>query len=183
MTSVPEPFTRLLMIRDNLQAIPEFALPEGFELRRYRSGDESAWLDIHLKADLHNRITPELFERQFGADKVLLEQRQFYLIDPGGRVIGTATAWFNDDLEGTRIGRVHWVALLPEYQGRGLSKPLMTAVCHRLRELGHERAYLVTAAMLRPAIQLYLRFGFRPLIQNEADQVAWNKVTAQGFKA
>src|SRR5205823_14626142 len=111
-----------------------------------------------------------------GTDSALLAQRQCYLIDQAGKVIGTATAWFNDDFDGRRTGRVHWVAIVPEYQRRGLSKPLMTAVCHRLRELGHDRAYLVTAPALRPAINLYRRFGFVPLIPNEAQRESWRKI-------
>src|SRR5438093_9720514 len=100
----PQQSTRLLMIRENLQAIPEFTPPAGFALRWYRDGDEAAWFDIHLKADRHNRITPGLFAQQFGTDSALLAQRQCYLIDQAGKVIGTATAWFNDDFDGHRIG-------------------------------------------------------------------------------
>jgi GNAT superfamily N-acetyltransferase len=183
MSSRPEQSTRLLMIRENLEAIPEFTPPAGFALRWYCDGDEAAWFDIHLKADLHNRITPPLFAQQFGTDPELLAQRQCYLIEPGGTAIGTATAWFNDDFDGCRIGRVHWVAVLPEYQGRGLSKPLMTAVCHRLRKLGHDRAYLVTAPELVPAINLYRRFGFVPLIQKETERALWRNVWPDAAQA
>jgi GNAT superfamily N-acetyltransferase len=164
------------MIRENLEAIPEFTPPAGFSVRWFRPGDEAAWLEIHLKTDLHNQITPGLFAQQFGTDSALLAQRQCYLIDHDGKTIGTATAWFNDDFDGRRIGRVHWVAIVPEYQRRGLSKPLMTAVCHRLRELGHDRAYLVTAPALMPAINLYRRFGFVPLIQKETEKELWRDI-------
>ena len=58
----------------------------------------------------------------------------------------------------------------------GLAKPLMTVVCNRLRELGHQRAYLTTATIRIPAIRLYLKFGFRPDIQNEQDRQAWRRL-------
>jgi GNAT superfamily N-acetyltransferase len=165
--------TRVLMLRENLEHIPEFAFPTGYSLRWYQPGDEENWLRIHLAADLHNRITPDLFARQFGTDTRLLRERQCYLIDAGGTAIGTATAWFNDDFDGGRIGRVHWVAILPGHQGRGLSKPLMTAVCRRLRELGHDRAYLSTSTRIERAVRLYLRFGFAPWIRNDCEAAAW----------
>lgn len=158
---------RLIMIRENLENIPCFEPPEGYSLRWYQPGDEVVWRDIQRQADAHNQITPGLFREQFEAESGQLEKRQCYLIEPGGRPIGTATAWFDDKFEGGVIGRLHWVAVVPRYRGRGLSKPLMTVVCQRLRELGHRRAYLTTSVRRTAAIQLYLRFGFEPLIRGE----------------
>src|SRR5438093_3572910 len=106
MNSRAEQSPRLLMIRENLEAIPEFTVPAGFALRWYRAGNEAAWLDIHLRADQHNRITPQLFAQQFGTDSALLAERQCYLVDATGNPIGTATAWFDDKFDGRRIGRV-----------------------------------------------------------------------------
>jgi len=153
--------------------LPEFALPRGFSLRRYQPGDEAQWIRIHLAADRFNQITPKLFREQFGADKQLLSPRQCYLLAPTSEVIGTGTAWFNDNFEGGRWGRVHWMAIAPEFQGRGLGKALLSAVCHRLRDLGHERAYLTTSTARVPAIKMYLQFGFEPFIKNDRDKQAW----------
>lgn len=164
------------MIRQNLDAIPDFKTPDGFQLRWYRAGDEATWLRIHEEADLHNQIRPQLFVQQFGTDTKALGQRQCYLLSSTGEPMGTATAWFNNSIEGRKMGRVHWVALLPKYQGRGLSKPLMTAICQRLLELGHRDAYLVTWSTLIPAIQLYRRFGFEPWIRNENEKKLWEQV-------
>jgi ribosomal protein S18 acetylase RimI-like enzyme len=68
------------------------------------------------------------------------------------------------------------VAIIPERQGRGLAKALLSATCMRLRELGHTRLYLTTETPRLPAIALYLKFGFRPEIRNEADRRAWENV-------
>jgi GNAT superfamily N-acetyltransferase len=116
---------------------------------------------------------------EFGADPVLLAQRQCYLCTADGRTIGTATAWFDDDFGGEIFGRVHWVAIVPQYQGHGLSRPLLSAVCERLREAGHERAYLTTSSARLAAIRLYLRFGFKPLIETEGQASAWRTLLEQ----
>jgi ribosomal protein S18 acetylase RimI-like enzyme len=151
------------MIREHLRDIPPVELPVGFKLRLFKPGDEAHWLRIHLSADLLQPITPGVFVSQFGSNAGLLADRQFYLLAPNGEVIGTATAWFKDNFKGRRFGRIHWVAILPEYQGRGLSKPLLSAACHRLRELGHDCVYL-TASSARPAaIHLYRSFGFKAI--------------------
>jgi len=163
------------MLRENLKQIPQFTWPNGFSLRWYAPGDEHAWLEIHLAADHYNQITPELFETQFHNDQTELSNRQCYLLSPHGQVIGTATAWFGNRSETKDFGRVHWVAILPEYQGRGLSRPLMTAVCTRLVDLGHDRAYLNTSSARKAAIRLYLQFGFKPWIRNENEKIVWNQ--------
>jgi len=184
------------MTRANLDHLPEFALPAGFLLRWYQAGDEAHWLRIHLAADHFNEITPDLFQRQFAVHPARgrqpassnearnglksapreLRERQAYLLASSGEVIGTGTAWFNDHFEGARWGRVHWMAILPELQGRGLGKSLLSAICRRLRELGHERAYLTTSTARVPAIKLYLQFGFEPLIRQAEDERVWRKL-------
>jgi len=167
---------KIILWRDHLEEIPNYPVPFGFSFRWYQRGNEQEWFHIQTAADKLNEITPDLFGRQFGNDEAALSQRQVYLISPFGRAIGTATAWFNDNFEGHRFGRVHWVAIVPEFQGRGLAKPLMSMVCHRLRELGHDRAYLTTSTARLGAIRLYLSFGFVPLLRNRAEEALWRSI-------
>ena len=134
-----------------------------------------------LESDPYNQITPELFQQQFGSDTTQLVKRQCYLISPDGKAVGTATAWLGKDPEIKGFGRVHWVAILPEYQGRGLSKSLLGAVCARLRELGHKRAYLNTSARRKAAIGLYLRFKFKPWIRNEHERKIWDQLLGSQY--
>ncbi|MCD6291766.1 MAG: GNAT family N-acetyltransferase [Anaerolineae bacterium] len=161
------------MVREHLDDIPDYPPPPGYLIHWYEPGDEKHWLNIHLVADKYSTITPELYVREFGRDPQLLHKRQFFLLSPTGAAIGTATAWFDDDYQGLPYGRVHWVAIVPEMQGRGLGKVLMTTVCKRLRALGHDRAYLVTSTARIPAINLYLQFGFMPHIRSEEDLRVW----------
>ncbi|MGP8329948.1 MAG: GNAT family N-acetyltransferase [Methanosarcinaceae archaeon] len=164
------------MIRDNLAEIPGFELPPDFELKWYEPGDEQRWIDIHLASEKHIKIDAALFQREFNQDEKALAQRQCFLLDAKGKALGTATAWFDNDYYGQPFGRIHWVAIIPEMQGKGLAKPLMTTVCTRLSELGHERVYLATSTARIPAINLYLKFGFRPEIRNAADSQTWQAI-------
>jgi GNAT superfamily N-acetyltransferase len=179
LTDVPlKVHTPLKMLREDLENIPGFDFPAGYTIRSYRPEDEAHWLRIHLLADKEHQFKPDTFKQQFGSDVRILAQRQFYVLNSAQHVIGTATAWFNEDFDGERIGRVHWVAIVPECQGRGLSRPLMTTVCRRLRELGHNKAYLTTSAARTAAIHLYLRFGFAPLIRTESERAAWVRIVS-----
>ena len=172
-------YHQIRMIRRDLESLPYWPLPEGFSIRWYRPGDVEAWVRIHKEADFYNESTPGLYQEAFGNDETLLAKRQAFLCYDSGRQIGTAGAWFDDDYHGERFGRVHWVAIEPQYQGRGLSKPLASEICRRLVELGHERAYLTTATVRIPAINLYLQFGFEPDIRSDEDERAWSAIRGQ----
>ncbi|PYI87405.1 MAG: GNAT family N-acetyltransferase [Verrucomicrobia bacterium] len=164
-----EPHVRVVMVREDLENILEYPVPAGYAVRWYQPGDEQLWLNIHLAADKYHPITPELFAREFGEARDLLKDRQCFVFDANEKPVGTATAWFNDNFNGAAYGRVNWVAVVPQHQQRGLGKTLMTLICRRLRELGHRRAYLTTSTAQTPAIRLYHRFGFVPLIRSAQD--------------
>lgn len=164
------------MVREDLDDIPWHALPKDFSARWYEPGDEQVWRRIQSEADRFNTITQELFASEFGNDPVDLAERQCYLLAGSQGSIGTATAWYDENHRGMRYGRIHWVAILPQWQGRGLSKPLMSIVCNRLRGLGHTRAYLTTSTVRIVALNLYLEYGFLPEISGPGDFAAWRKV-------
>jgi len=167
------------MVRGDLEGLPRHALPDGFAIRPYARGDELAWARIQSAADAHNVIVADLFRAQFGDDTAELGRRLFMLEEPtaaaagSGTAIGTAAAWFGGARRGPEAGRVHWVAIHPAHQGRGLAKPLLSRVCLALRDLGHDSAFLTTSTARVPAIALYLSFGFVPEIGGPGDAAAW----------
>ena len=164
------------MVREHLEDTPQFPVPSGFSVRWFQDGDEGIWRRIQSAAELYFEIALDLFAKEFGSDISMLSERMFFLFDSRQRPIGTATAWFDSNYDGLPHGRVHWVAIIPGMQGKGLSKPLMTIVCNRLRELGHERAYLGTATVRFQAIRLYSTFGFVPEIKDDQVRAIWNEL-------
>ena len=70
----------------------------------------------------------------------------------------------------------YWFAIVPPHQGKGLSRPLLCAVCQRLRERGFERAYLDTSSARIAALALYLSFGFTPDIREPSHQAVWTRI-------
>lgn len=167
---------RLRMIRGNWEGLPVSGLLPSYSLRPFEAGDQVAWLEIHRKADIFNRFPSGRFETEFGHDPAVLKERQFYLLSPDGKPVGTATAWWDATFREGDWGMVHWLAIVPEEQGKGLAKPLLTSVCLRLQELGHRRACLRTASGRFPAIKLYWQFGFRPCSASEQEKAEWEKL-------
>ena len=145
--------TKIIMTIDNLENIPYYKLPEGYSFRYFQKGDEYIWSEIEFlagefktKQDALNR-----FKKEFNEKTELLEKRCIFLLNEQNQPIGTVMAWEN--------GRIHWVAIIPSYQGKGLSKPLLSKALYVLKK-HYDNAYLTTQSSNHRAIGLYRKFGF-----------------------
>ena len=92
--------------------------------------------------------------------------------------VGTASAWYKNDHRGLDNGLIHWVAVRPNYQGKGLGKAVLACALEKL-SLWHERAMLGTQSKRLPAIALYLDIGFLPDLQNPDVIEDWRLLRTQ----
>lgn len=163
------------MTRSHMNQLPEFTLPAGFGIRNYRTNENHIWTRIQKESETFFEIDDQLFHREFGKDDVAIQNRSFFLITDEGKEIGTTTAWWNGDWRGQDWGRIHWVAIVPDYQGKGLSKPLMSVAMQRLRK-SHDRCFLTTSSRRMIAIKVYLDFGFCPDLESKNSDQAWSQI-------
>ena len=165
------------MIRENMENIPQFPVPKGFAIRNYRPGEGRIWTRIQRAAEPYINIDDGLFMREFKRDLLAMEDRSFFLTTDAGEEIGTITAWWQPEMDGKNWGQIHWVAIHPDYQGRGLSKPMMSVAMARLQQ-SHKRCFLGTSIRRIPAIKIYLDFGFTPDLSRENAREAWAEVAS-----
>jgi GNAT superfamily N-acetyltransferase len=150
------------MICDPIGDFPRLALPPGYRFRAYRTGDEATWTGIQRAAEPFFAIKDTLFRQEYGDDEAILRERMIFVESADGSPAGTITAWWQDDWQGRGAwGQIHWVAVHPQHQRRGISGAMMTEAMGRL-SLWHGRAMLGTATGRVWAIKVYLDFGFRP---------------------
>lgn len=163
------------MARETLDDLPEFTLPEGYSLRTYRAGEADVWAGIEAAVGEFADPAQALahFRREFGPHEAEMEQRCLFLLDADGFPVGTTTAWYSNDFQGRPAGRIHWVGIVPEQQGRGLAKPLLSAAMRILAER-HDRAYLTTQTTSWVAVRVYLDFGFAPVPGTPDFEEAWS---------
>ena len=76
----------------------------------------------------------------------------------GGRILGCVGLLPLD--QGTCELRKMY--LLPEARGRGLGRRLLEASLRKAKEMGFHRVVLESATVLKEAISLYERYGFKP---------------------
>lgn len=174
------------MYRPHMNDIPVAHLPEGFTFRPFRlseqghAEDADRWVTVQAIAEAGMaEITRKTFEDDFRGTEAFLPDRSWFVVNDDGKEVASITAWWWDTppdcaLEG-RVGLIHWVATLPECQGRGIGKAMMTKAVQRLAQ-DYPVAYLNTSTARLPAIRLYLNYGFLPDMKKQRAEEAWAAV-------
>lgn len=166
---------RLAMIREHMNDIPQYNLPEGFEIRLFEKGDEKHWSRVETKVDEFEseQAAGKHFTKEFGDHIDDMTERCLFIEDENKDVIATTTAWYGK-IEGNNevLGRIHWVGVIPEYQGKKLSKPLLSAAMNILASR-HKAAYLTSQTTSYQAVNMYLNYGFKPLKLYPTCDEAW----------
>lgn len=161
-------YVHLMFERDTRQ-LPHFEIPRGYEFRYFQDGDRDDWIAIEWSAgEFHSyEEGREAWTRFYEGHEEELGSRMFFIVNQAGEKVATATAYY--DVTGVPepgVGRLHWVAVKREHQGRGLARPLISRALERLKELGFERVKLSTQTTTWVACRLYMDFGFHPEPQN-----------------
>jgi RimJ/RimL family protein N-acetyltransferase len=165
------------MVRENMNDIPEIPFPEGYGIRYFRSGEGYIWTRIQKAAEPFFSIEDSLFNREFGDHLNEMPDRSFFVINNKEEEIGTITAWWKNNWKGKDWGMIHWVAIHPQHQRRGLAKSAMSVAMKRLKR-SHDRCMLNTSTGRIAAIKVYLDFGFQPYIDSEEKHKAWRQLAS-----
>lgn len=158
------PYYGVIMVKTDTNIYPNFPLPEGFTFSGYQPGFEQFWADIMLATQQTDSLAEGLaiFQKDFFPRKDLLASQCLFVLDSAGKAVATASLWYGHHF-GVELPRIHWVAVSPEAEGKGLAKALLSRLCGIYNELGyHDFLYLGSQTWSYPAIHLYTTFGFHP---------------------
>lgn len=162
------PYKHILMKRPKGTPVKNYALPDGYSLCLYQEGNERDWAEIESSVLEFDDPASALkyYDKEFMPYPEELKRRQYFVRDPEGKMAATASAWWKMSGD-RRVPILHWVAVKPEYQGKGLGKALVTAAVQRMIALeGDVDIYLHTQTWSYKAINIYLDAGFE-LLQHE----------------
>lgn len=161
-------FYELLLERE-LSDIANYSLPAGYQFVPYSDGDREQWIDIEMSAKEFSNYEQglEAWNRYYANSLTILPKRMFFIENEKGEKVASATAFY--DIHGRDTlgaGWLHWVAVKREYQGKGLSKPLITYVLNAMKNLGYLHAKIPTQTNTWLACKVYLDLGFLPIKEN-----------------
>ncbi len=159
-------YYELIMKYDDTSKFINYELPEGFEFVFYKVGDEDDWVKIHISTGEFCSYQKglEYFHQFFDSFSDQLYKRCFFIVDENtNEKIATATVSLLKNKEFEYEAAVDWIAIRKEYQGRCLSKPLISKIVSLANELGNDKMILHTQTHTWLAAKLYLDFGFEPL--------------------
>jgi len=161
-----------LLLERDLNNLPCFPLPEGYRFVFYRQGDRDTWIQIEKSAGEFESYDEglEAWNTYYAAHEDELGNRMVFIETEDGEKIATATAYYDViDHDPSGDGWLHWVAVRSDFQGRGLSKPLISHVLGILRKLGYTHAKIPTQSRTWVACRIYLNFGFLPVPENAVE--------------
>lgn len=154
---------------DKLPALPH--LPKGYELKIATVQDAK-----EIATLLKTAYSP--FWTAFRAKYILLDAedvKRTYIVMFQNKPIATASARIAPGLY-SGSGYVHWVAVHPKHQGKGLGYIVSLAVLQHLKDIGCKDAVLQTDPSRLPAVKLYLKLGFLPEYVYPSQKNLWEKV-------
>ena len=158
-----------LMLEGNIMPMEEIPLPEGYSYAFYQEGDRDAWIAIERSARelVSYEQGLEVWKKFYEAHTAELPARMVFVIAPNGEKVATATAYYDiRGIDQSGDGWLHWVAVGRQYQGKGLSKPLISHVIQVMKHLGYSHAKIPTQTTTWVACKVYLDLGFRPIPKN-----------------
>jgi mycothiol synthase len=152
-----------LLVRENLQ-VPELDLPENYDIKPFRPGiDEETWCKVRNAgfAKLQGSetpATPEMIVKMVSGEDYIEDGLMilYHNQEPIGVVRGS-----EDEYEDAPIMSIGPLAIIPEYQGKGLGRNLLRASLRFAENNNFNRTILCVNADNDKAKSLYLQEGFK----------------------
>ncbi|MFG6395166.1 MAG: GNAT family N-acetyltransferase [Lachnospiraceae bacterium] len=158
-----------LLLEKDLTEMPEINLPESYRFVFYKDGDKDAWINIEKSAREFDSYSKgaAAWEKYYGTRLKELPGRMVFIENAEGLKVATATAFYNIYRQDSPLcGWLHWVAIKREYQGQGLSKPLVLFTLNIMKKLGYTHSKIPTQTNTWLACKVYLDLGFLPVKEN-----------------
>ncbi|HYE08572.1 MAG TPA: GNAT family N-acetyltransferase [Patescibacteria group bacterium] len=152
-----------LLVREDLE-VPAWNLPEDYEIKPFRVGcDEEVWCEVRNASfatlqGSETPLTPEMVAKMVSAEDYIEGGLMvlYHKEKPVGVVRGS-----KDDYEDAPIMNIGPLAIIPEYQGKGLGRIILRESLRFAKDEGYHRTILCVNAENDRAKSLYVQEGFK----------------------
>jgi len=122
------------------------------EIRQFKDSDRSAVIELWQACDL---TRPWNNPDQDISRKLAIQPELFFVGEISGKIMASAMAGY----DGHR-GSVFYLAVLPEYQGRGFGKQLMQQIEVTLKAMGCPKLNIVVRSSNEKVLGFYKSLGY-----------------------
>ncbi len=168
-----ENLPQLRMVLPHRAALDLGAVPPGYELRTFRPGDEAGWVAL---LNANGELGDWNLERVSGVLAGGLVE-QFFAVGPA--VLAACAGVHDVVLDGATYWEIGWVASHPGHRGNGLGQLVTGAAAVHAQGLASRPIMLRTDDFRLPAIKVYLRLGFEPLLDHPSYPERWRLLAAR----
>ena len=191
------PYIAVVMVREDGKNAHAYHLPEGYHFAPFTPADEEKWIRLQFEVTHVESLQQgkRIFREEFlqAPEDVPCEdcpgyadvgKRTVQVKDAAGELVGVATLWMGDTF-GEVWQRVHWVAVHPDHQGKGLAKCMVARMLQLHEELGcNTPIYLTSQTKSYRAVRIYKQLGFAPYMgEKPANWPFQSDISKESFKA
>ena len=167
------PQLQMILSSEKLNVRPSVNLPAGYAIRAYQPGDETRFYKLMELAGWPDwdqaKLKPWLYR--------ILPEGWYMVTDPkDGEIVATAMATHDPTWVVPFCGEIGWVATHPAHTGQGIGTAVVAAVTTRFIEIGYRQIHLFTEHWRLPAIKIYLKLGYVPLVDADEVKSLWQHI-------
>ncbi|MFO7539423.1 MAG: GNAT family N-acetyltransferase [Chloroflexota bacterium] len=151
------------------------AVAAGYAIHPFCGGDEPAFLALMNEMDFGPWDEAKL---TYNLNKAIPDG-WFLAVDSRDQMVATAMGLHNYKGNAPFTADLGWVACHPAHQGQGLATALVVRVVQRLLAAGYTRIQLHTEYYRLPALNIYFKLGFVPLLNTAVVIPVWQDVCAR----
>jgi mycothiol synthase len=173
----PRQQLRMVWPRHLLNTPPSVHIHPAYELRTYRPGDEAGWFTLMELAGFGHWEQARLQESTWAT---ILPAGWFFAVHrASGELVASAMS-SHAPLPLHPFGAaLNWVVGHPAHTGKQLGMTVCAAVTARLLQAGYQNIYLLTDDWRWPALIIYLKLGYQPLLFAADMAERWQAICAQ----
>jgi len=152
---------QIFLLRPDLENIAESELSDGYAEISNNDSLLGEWVSLLDKVFPETGYTIDRVRHLLESDDWNINRVK--LVAGNCEIVALSMAWHEAELW-LHSGFVYWVAVLPEHQSQGLGTFVLNKVLKQIKSEGFDNAVTYTEESRLPAVRMYLKNGFVPLI-------------------